>query len=73
MVGAGALSIWKLKYAPNTIVVRFTIHAIHSMLEKRFTNKNAIAPGAISKLIAKIRPIALSVATIVSERKVSKV
>ena len=67
IVGAGALSKKKLIEVPNSIEELHIITDTHSIVENFRTNRNDIAPGAINKLIAKIRPAADSMAMIVSE------
>ena len=71
IVGAGALSIKKLAYVPSSIDAIDTITETHSIVENLRMNKNAMAPGPISKPIARIRPAADSVATMVSESAAS--
>ncbi len=72
MVGAGALSRKKLIYVPNNVLAMLTPTATINMLENLRVTKNAIAPGAINNPIARIMPVAASVATIVSDNAASK-
>ena len=66
IVGAGALSRKKLTYDPKSIENIHIKTEAHSIVEKRRTRRNALAPGAISNPIASIRPTEESVATIVN-------
>ena len=72
MVGAGALSMKKLKYTPRKALSSDIHKASNTMLWKRRVSKNAVAPGAISIAITKIIPTALSAATIANDSNESK-
>ena len=69
IVGAGALSIKKLKYTPEIaqrilVVIEITIISLNWLVIKC-----AIAPGAISAAITKIIPTAFKAPTIVIDNK----
>ena len=64
IVGAGALSMKKLRYKPPNIENIFTKTEISSIELSRFDNRKAIAPGIMNKPIAKIKPTAFKVAMI---------
>ena len=72
MVGAGALSMKKLRYVPRSMDAMHTPTAVSIMALKLRTTRNAIAPGAIRRPMARIRPAAVSVATMVSESAASR-
>jgi hypothetical protein len=67
IVGAGALSIKKLRYIPEKPDTRVTLTAINSIVLKLFVSRNAMAPGAINRPIDNIIPTADRVATMVRE------
>ena len=67
IVGAGALSMKKLKYIPEKLDTRVTLTAINSIVLKRVVSRNAIAPGTIKRPIDNIIPTADRVATMVRE------
>ena len=67
IVGAGALSINKLKYVPKNIDKTQIKTDTISIVENCLVSRKAIAPGAIIKPTAKIRPVAESVITTVTE------
>ena len=69
IVGAGALSIKKLKYTPEIaqrilVVIEITIISLNWLVIKC-----AIAPGAIRAAITKIIPTAFKAPTIVIDNK----
>jgi len=71
IVGAGALSRKKLIYVPNIIEkIHITVDR-QSIIENLRTKRKAVAPGAITNPIAKIRPAADNIAIIVNERAVN--
>jgi hypothetical protein len=67
IVGAGALSIKKLKYVPKNIENTQIKTDMISILENCLVSRKAIAPGAIIKPTAKIKPVAERVITTVTE------
>ena len=71
MVGAGALSRKKLRYVPENIAPQQTITETQSIVENFRTSRKAIAPGAINNPIARTKPTAERVATIVSDKAAS--
>ena len=72
IVGAGALSIKKLRKMPKKPEIMVTITAIINIFSNRLVSKNAIAPGAINRPIDRMMPTAERVATIVSDIIASK-
>ena len=66
-VGAGALSIQKLRKIPN-IIDNIVVTVASGIIRRNcFVIENAIEPGAMSKAIANIRPVAFKVATTVKD------
>ena len=72
IVGAGALSKKKLKYVPESIEIIHMMTENQSIVAKLRATRKAIAPGAISRPTAKIRPVAANVVIIVIERMVNR-
>ena len=56
IVGAGALSIKKLKYTPKKLEINVTNNAINIIILNCFVIKNAIAPGVMRRPIDKTIP-----------------
>ena len=69
IVGAGALSIKKLKYTPEIAQKIFIMIEIITISLNWLVIKCAIAPGAISAAITKIIPTAFKAPTIVIDNK----
>ena len=65
IVGAGALSIKKLKYTPEIAQRILVVIEIITISLNWLVSKCAIAPGAISAAITKIIPTAFKAPTIV--------
>ena len=72
MVGAGALSRKKLRYTPSTEQSTAAAHERHSMRPKVRASSKAVAPGTMSRAMARISPTACSEATTVSETAASR-
>ena len=68
-MGAGALSIKKLKYTPEIAQKIFIMIEIITISLNWLVIKCAIAPGAISAAITKIIPTAFKAPTIVIDNK----
>ena len=69
IVGAGALSIKKLKYTPKIAQKILVVIEIITISLNWLVNKCAIAPGAISAAMTKIIPTAFKAPTIVIDNK----
>ena len=69
IVGAGALSIKKLKYTPEVAQKVLIMIEILTISLNWLVIKCAIAPGAISAAITKIIPTAFKAPTIVIDNK----
>ena len=69
IVGAGALSIKKLKYTPEIAQRILVVIEIITISLNWLLIKCAIAPGAISAAITKIIPTAFKAPTIVIDNK----
>ena len=68
-MGAGALSIKKLKYTPEIAQKIFVMIEIITISLNWLVSKCAIAPGAISAAITNIIPTAFNDPTIVIDNK----
>ena len=68
IVGAGALSIKKLRYTPKQDAPTAIRTDVKSIGPNRFVRRNAMAPGAISIAIVRMMPVAFNAPTIVRDR-----
>ena len=67
IVGAGALSMKKLKSTPSKEQEEDISKATSTIISNLSVNKSAVAPGAISIAITRIIPTAFKAPTIVSD------
>ena len=67
MVGAGALSMKKLRYTPRNEAETATRTEVRSIRPKRLVSKNAMAPGAIRRAMVRMMPVAFNAPTMVKD------